>query len=477
MSLLWLCLLEAAPVNARTLHVFIATDDTDRNIGHYVRQDGANVALEFQAGVATQDLKFHELEEGVLTGNRIRQIIRRARIAQDDAIFFYYSGHGGYRGEDKHFLSMKGGRDELTRNELISELQRHQAALTVVVTDACYNLVFRPPPPPSVGAPLAIETEPLFQRLFFQTNGFIDINACTRGQIAATCIDPLEGSVFTKMLTTSMQRHMNDEDASFGWHELFDEVSDRTAVEFAELFPGGHGVQVEGNAVQQVTQTPHAFAMNIQKFYDDGNVGGNNSVSNTRLGLDITAENSIVLVSSVKDGGPATQLNYKNDGQNWYLERGDQVVSINGSEVDCVNCFSRAVRNSNAQMQLVVKSATDGKLYPFTARLNPLGADDVDGGGQQKLRFGIWVESYNGPGARIVKVQPNSPATRVLHPNGQEWFLETGDIVTQVNGRQTNGQDAVTSAVFASPQEMTLEVIGARDKKTYRFRVQLWNVN
>lgn len=472
------CLVPGAPAFGRTLHVFIAADETDPRVGQYVKYDAMHVSMTMVAGVTNRDLQFHNIARGQLSGDNIRQAIRNAQITNNDAIFFYYSGHGGYTGGEGHVLLMKGGQDRLRRDDLISELKGHRAALTVVVTDACFNLIFRQPPRAAAPAAAAPETAPLFRRLFFQTNGFIDLNSCRRGEVAATGIVPPDGSVFTAMLTTSLTRHMRDEDASFGWKELFNEVTDRTGVRFKQLYPEGHNVEVEGDVVTQTTQTPHAFAMNIQQIQGGGGNDGSNSISSTRLGVDVTAQNGIVLVSEIQNGGPATRLNYRNDGKNWYLERGDRIVSINGDAVDCVNCFARAVRNSNAQMQFVVKSGTDGGLYPFTARLNPLGqGGGVGDGGQQKLRFGVWVESYNGPGAKVVKVQPNSPATRVIHPSGQEWFIEPGDIITQVNGRETNGQDAVTSAVFASPREMTVEVIGARDGKRYHFRVQLWDVN
>ena len=363
---------------------------------------------------------------------------------------------------------------------VLEELAKYKAALTVVIADTCFSFTHEKMPPvcgaPSGPRPLDL-THPPFRRLFFQTAGLIDINACSRGQVAVTHQCDSLGSIYTNSLVSVLHQYSMEEDTSFGWNELMQEVAARTDRSYRELFPNGQPIETEDDVVMQKTQTPYAFAMNIQQAAWNGNSGGN-SLPSTRLGVEVRAYDGRVFVVSANSNGPATRLKAANDTRPWHLVGGDQIVSINDEAVDCLNCFSRAIRKSDARMSLVVRG-DDGKLYPFTVTLDPFGADARDGGqsGEVKLRFGIWVETYDGPGAKVVKVQPNSPAVRVIHESGQEWFLEPGDIVTKVNGRETNGQDAVTSAVFASPKEMTIEVIGGRDGKTYRFKVQLWDVN
>ena len=475
-------MLVPSSASARILHVFIVADTNDPSIGKNVKSDAGNIHGTFQHFVRDSDLRIYELLGEDVSEGRIKSMIRGKSINRDDAVLFYYGGHGAYSGDKKHILSLRNGKDRIKRSEVMEELSKHNAALTVVITDTCFSSSReeRAPSAPSAAAAFDV-THPLFRRLFFQTDGMIDMNACSRGQVAITHRFERVGSIFTASLTNSLARHAQEEDASFGWNELVNEVSDLTARSFREHFPNGCNVPIEDDDfVTQKTQTPYVFTMNIRQAAWSGNSGGN-SLTSTRLGAEVTARDGKVFVVSANQNGPAMRLKYGNDNRPWHLDRNDQIVSINGQDIDCVNCFARGVRNSDARMTFVVRGSQDGKLYPFTATLNPVGAGGGGGGGGQanepKLRFGVWVETYEGPGAKVTQVQPNSPATRVLQESGLEWFLEPGDIITKVNGRETNGQDAVTSAVFASPKEMTVDVIGSRDRKTYRFKVQLWDVN
>lgn len=341
----------------------------------------------------------------------------------------------------------------------------------------------------------AEEPSPLFKRLFFQTTGFIDVNACQRNQVAACHANQVEGSVFTSAFTSALGRHHGNGDSSFGWRELMSDVRRMTEARFQAEYGQQEVDLPDGTSVTQRTQIPDVISMDIRQHAwrvasssTLGRRSDSNSVSrppvvtgsrvtSTRLGVDVAARQGELRVTQVYRGGPATRLNY-GTRRGWKLENNDRIVSINGKDVHGINDFASAVRESDSDMHFTVAHGQTGKFYSFTTRLNRLGTQLNGSSSSQKLRFGVWFsKQYRGRGVQIHTVKSNSPATRVKHENGQEWYLERGDVVTAINGQPVSHWQQAVNAVRDSPSEMSVDVIGRRTGRSHTFTVQLWDVN
>jgi hypothetical protein len=76
-------------------------------------------------------------------------------------------------------------------------------------------------------------------------------------------------------------------------------------------------------------------------------------------------------------------------------------------------------------------------------------------------------------GPVVTSVVAGSPATRMVDSSGTTWRLEPGDAIRSINGRPTPNRQAVLEAVEASGPALTLEAIGGRDGRVYKFTIQI----
>ncbi len=76
-----------------------------------------------------------------MTVENITAAIEQTAVRSNDAMVFFWSGHGGYDVEKKeHFFKMPQG-GLLYRPTLLGALQKKSARLTVLLTDSCANFV------------------------------------------------------------------------------------------------------------------------------------------------------------------------------------------------------------------------------------------------------------------------------------------------------------------------------------------------
>jgi hypothetical protein len=110
-----------------------------------------------------------------------------------DALFFYYSGHGGTSKTDGHYLAMAAGN--LSRSQVRAAMTARRPRLLVLLTDCCADfgtdsgdgpVATRPEMPAHLAQPVqdAPTQRPgaLIRQMLFQQTGVVDVNACQPGK-------------------------------------------------------------------------------------------------------------------------------------------------------------------------------------------------------------------------------------------------------------------------------------------------------
>jgi hypothetical protein len=479
--LLLLILLVFVPqgVEARVLHLIICGDTLDPGLGQHAEWDCKNLRATFYVGVAEKSLVIHEHNPRMpLRSAGILNLIQRVNPQPDDAVMFFFAGHGAYD-QQGHYLALAGGRDALPRQRIIQALQAKRVGLTVVVTDACYSFFPRVRLPPMAGAGAPFETLPLFQRLFFETRGFIDLNACSQGEVALQFKRPTDGGLYTNAWTKSLSEHSQDADPGFGWPQFLKTVELRTGENFQQLFPNGFRNRATNQV--QYTQTPAVLKLAVQRIpgvnndpqpFNRNDGDSSQEITNATLAAQFLPQGGRLKIQSVNPESPLLVLSRQGDNRVWRLEEGDELVAVNGARVDCQNCLEKALLQGGGNVTLDVVGGADRAPYRFLmqAKANPPGRQPEN---QPRGRFGAYTSDSNGQGAEVIGVVPNSAATRLLGADGRAWYLERGDRIVTVNGTRIRGQSDFVQAVNLSGRQMSLEVISNSNGQRYEFTVTL----
>lgn len=186
--------------DARQLHALIVADTGDKTVGPLVDMDGR---------------KFYELltEEipgvrrgpiGVLKGTAVTKENLLAKIdamevQPDDTVFCYFTGHGAYMKERGQVLRMADG-DLVLRSDLLERMKAKGARLTVLITDACSNVI-EPRAFAAMMLPEGIDHD-VCRYLFFRHRGVVDLHAAAPGEEAVALNG--DGSIFTSALINTL---------------------------------------------------------------------------------------------------------------------------------------------------------------------------------------------------------------------------------------------------------------------------------
>ncbi|MBL9081543.1 MAG: hypothetical protein JNK76_07040 [Planctomycetales bacterium] len=276
--------------------------------------------------------------------------VKELRPGPDDAVVFYFTGHGGSDDEGSYFQLAEG---KLYRSTVRNLLVAKGSRLVVLLTDCCNSR--------SDGfaevAPGFVESErttfsPLFQSLFIRPRGIVDVNACAPGQ-AAFFLQSSPGSIFTTALGDWAATH---QDEARTWDDALRDVGLAVHHAFRKEYPRG-AVDAKG-ARAQLDQSPHAYD------YPD-----KPPRSGPRTGL---------LVRDVRGGGayiydiradsPATRVFAVASESYLSLRAGQLITAANGVAVTDVGGFSQIVKDSPQILRLTIRDVS-GRSQEYLMRL------------------------------------------------------------------------------------------------------------
>jgi len=250
----------------KKIHLILAADvSSNDSVGSVVAADTYNLRQLLENNVAGGRLNIIDLQDkrsgSQLTKNDMLREIRNLNVSSDDTIFFFYSGHGAFDSAQGQYFAL-AAQEQVLRSEVIDALKTKRARLSILISDCCYNqadLTAKHARPQQIQIQSRGEIKglrPLVEKLFFETEGVVDITASEKGTYGF--IYPREhreengvnkGSVFTwnlrKVLTTEMY-------ASKDWKTIFGSVREETNKDFQQVFSG---------RVEQKELKPHAFTL------------------------------------------------------------------------------------------------------------------------------------------------------------------------------------------------------------------------
>lgn len=347
------CLLSLPTVaHAQRLHAMIVSDTSPwANWGRFlpsVTMDSASMFSLCATNVPERQLEFHpyEISENALGDpRRIAEFIQDVRVAANDTLLFYFSGHGG--NDDRgQYLAFAGGR--LYRDELRALLKQKGARLTVIITDCCNQRLdgedFAAPsmdmePPPAV--------TPLFRSLFFEPRGLVDINSSSPGEAAffAPLGGPPEapiGSLFTIQVANFVYRFRQQRTT---WEHFMRSVSLNVHLAFRSGYPNG------------------AVGSKGGKFQSDQNVyayeyPGMPAKQGPRSGFTVRdSQNQGAVITQVRAGFPASQV-YDLSAQRYVaLQPGEVIVAANNLPIRTVAEIVAVIKNSPQVMRLKIRNS------------------------------------------------------------------------------------------------------------------------
>jgi hypothetical protein len=126
---------------------FLIVVDTDDHAGATWGLDGKNLKAVLEAGLRKQKLE-GRFTIDMVTGSQVNpgyvlSYYDKLPVEADEALVFYFSGHGAYNGAKGHFMQFTHG--PLFRKDLLAAMQKYNPRLVVLLTDCCANYAGAPP--------------------------------------------------------------------------------------------------------------------------------------------------------------------------------------------------------------------------------------------------------------------------------------------------------------------------------------------
>ena len=215
--------------DARQLHALIVADTADKNVGPLVDIDGRNFYNLLTDEIPQARRGLVEVLKGAsVTKRQLLQKIQELPVEPNDTVFLYFTGHGAYVRERGQVLKMSDG-ELVLRNEILDLLKGKGARLTILITDACSNIV-----EPHVLAQMK-EAEGIdhdvCRYLFFRHRGVVDLHAASPGEEAVALRDT--GSLFTNSLISVLSEpNRAFRGVPITWRDVVGQTAERTQFRF-----------------------------------------------------------------------------------------------------------------------------------------------------------------------------------------------------------------------------------------------------
>ena len=278
-----------AQADEGTLHLIIACDRDDPDLGEGFEINEGLVRSNFIDAVATRSLRFYAPwgigSDGStkLTGRNLLDEIEKIDVKPNDTLMVYLACHGFWdKTEEEQWFRFASDTDAgddsgLLRKTLIKRIKSRGVRLGMLVTDACTN--YEKLPTDRSAGPYMFDpletTAPLYQALFFEQEGFLDLSSSSPGQFTLyynnykdikAGVRPLmqlgqkerripgssdtliaytrflkgsgrmRGGLFTESMASLLEKHR---DENYDWTQFTDLLRDDVEERFGEENPDG----------------------------------------------------------------------------------------------------------------------------------------------------------------------------------------------------------------------------------------------
>ena len=171
---------------AVTMHVILAGDTLDPNIGESVQQDLNNVTkwIETIAQKTGMEYAGYLLDGDGLKSSSLNDVLRKLTVAPDDLIFFYYSGHGGrYESTPTKWPLLYFPDQLVDLQQVLDALLAKHPRLLIALADCCNSYIDEPSAQKS--APQMKKLEPSaesYKKLFLYPRGYYIVSGSVPGE-------------------------------------------------------------------------------------------------------------------------------------------------------------------------------------------------------------------------------------------------------------------------------------------------------
>ncbi len=217
---------EAKTKEVKHLKVLLVLDTSDPVLAKGVHRDGRNFTSFLSNNIPKDRYDLVTLAGESITADQVLAHYKQLKVEPDDGLLFYYSGHGSIRPGKGHTLELQRGKNPLPRADVVTAMTTKKPLLAVLLTDCCSDRLGLTDMISKEGVPHAatIPTAPttLAHKLFFQTQGLVDITAATNDVAMA---DDFRGGYFTNAICRMASQN---KDKALGWKEFHTAVAKET---------------------------------------------------------------------------------------------------------------------------------------------------------------------------------------------------------------------------------------------------------
>ncbi len=490
--LIWLaafaCPAASGQETAARIHLLVVADTNDPSIGESVKADLKAVPEVFRGNVPDWQLHVETISGLWVRPERIVATIQRMNIQPArDTIVFYYSGHGGYDQQAREHV-LYPHRRPLAMRAVKAALEQARPRLAVALTDTCSTFVSGPMAAPIYPPPTRISAS--FKSLFLDPTGFVFVSSTKPGQEAR---GGPGGGFFT---FTFLEYVHTNHDRALSWSNVVANVNDAIETRYAGMTrqtaylaaagsrgnpAGSLANTLDNNSLVAPLATPSdspSAPPTDTPASPSGEPAAPPAAQSRSIRFGVTAEQTPrsaslggVEVALVIPTYPGTQLRGR-DGKEYYLVAGRDVIThVNGQHVTTYAEFSQAIDHSPDNMMIRVCDMQTRTTNDYTVDLSVSRR-------RGKLRFGVTAEQTargaRAGGLEVTLVIPTYPGTQLRGSDGKQYFLVAGrDVITHINGQSVTTYGEFSTAVNASPANMTIRVYDMQTGTTADYEVTL----
>jgi hypothetical protein len=245
----------------RKVHALLVID-TLSGLGGSVELDGERLERLLRNNLPPERAEIRVLTGKDVEADGILAYYQNLKATSDDALFFYYAGHGATDSTKGHFLAVHELKAKpLLRADLLQSMQQHRPGLVVIMTDCCSNRFKLPGKFRRVYEEegTAKTLQPLLRCLLYQSRGVVDITAAS-GDVAFG--DDHDGGIFTrsfdKLVRSGTSLLDADHDGFVSWQEFFPRLQAETKGAFVTWALHQRAM---GETVERKSQKPYAYEL------------------------------------------------------------------------------------------------------------------------------------------------------------------------------------------------------------------------
>jgi hypothetical protein len=234
--------------------------DTRSGLGESVELDGRRMMSVLRTGLPKDRLDVTTLTGAKVSRATILSYYRNLATGPDEALLFYYAGHGATDPDKGHFLALQELKTEpLTRADLKEAMRKKRPGLVVILTDCCSDRYELKKKNRDIWSEEHREVNPVLRDLLLRHRGVVDVTASTGNEAFG---DEHQGGLFTRnlgrLLLTPVRDLDTNGDGFVDWSEFFPRLQHDTERSFVSWAREHRSL---GEDIDQKSQRPRALQL------------------------------------------------------------------------------------------------------------------------------------------------------------------------------------------------------------------------